>query len=149
MANKTKPTALKVLHGNPGKRKLPENEPKLAVEIPRAPAHLSPVAKQHFPKVAKQLAAAKVMTALDADALAAYCECYATWIEANINVQLNGTIEVNEKGMPIQSPYIQISFKAVEMMRKMLIEFGMTPSSRAKVQTVGDGKGTVDPWSQV
>jgi len=40
-----KPTNLKVLHGNPGKRPLNANEPKPAAEMPSAPDHLGEVAQ--------------------------------------------------------------------------------------------------------
>ena len=36
--------------------------------------------------------------------------------------------------VPQQSPYMQISNKKMEQMLKFLVEFGMTPSSRARVQ---------------
>ena len=149
MANKPKPTNLKILQGNPGKRPLPENEPRLEVERPRAPTHLSPQAKAHWPKIVKKLADAKVMTRLDADALALYCEHYAQWAQANQELATNGMTDLSAQGVPIMSPWLTISMKAAEAMRKLLIEFGMTPSARTKVQTVPDDSGKADPWANL
>ena len=144
-----KPTALKVLQGNPGKRPLPENEPRLQVEVPRTPPHLSPVAKKHFPKIAKQLAAMKVMTKQDTDALVIYCEAYARWYKANQELLTCDWVTKTDNGYPVQTPWLSISNKAFIEMKTMLTEFGLTPASRTKVQMIGDDGGAKDPWSQV
>ena len=148
--SKRKPTALKILQGNPGKRALPKNEPVAEVCAPRAPAHLSPEAKQHWPKVVKHLAAAKIMTRLDVDALAMYCESYAKWILAHEHLSTEGMITISPNGYPVQSAWLQIANKSFEQMAKMLGEFGMTPSSRAGVQKVPDDHGGgKDPWQSI
>jgi hypothetical protein len=36
-------------------------------------------------------------------------------------------------GYPIQSPYVSVASKALEQMPKLLTEFGMTPSSRGRI----------------
>jgi len=148
--NHKKPTALKVLQGNPGRRPLPENEPVLKVEIPRPPPNLSKEAKKHYRKVAKQLADCKVLTLLDGDALAIYCEAYARWSRAHDELTKDPDwIVYTEKGYPMTTPWLAISSKAFDQMRALLAEFGMTPASRTKVSTVGgDGKKD-DPWSTV
>ena len=43
-----KPTYLKVLEGNPGKRPLNENEPKPKPSAPKCPAWLSPVCQRQL-----------------------------------------------------------------------------------------------------
>ena len=43
---KPKPTHLKVLAGNPGKRPLPKNEPKPKPIAPRCPQWLDPIARK-------------------------------------------------------------------------------------------------------
>ena len=149
MANKQIPTALKILRNNPGKRPLPENEPILTVEIPSTPRGMSPLAKKHFPKIAKQLAAMKVMTIADTDALMTYCEAYAKWFRANEELKTCDWIVYSESGYPSQSPWLSISNQAFMQMKAMLIEFGMTPSSRAKVQVVPDDGGKKDPWGGI
>lgn len=70
---KPKPTFLKLLQGNPGKRELPQNEPQPAKPkgaVPKAPRHLSDPARKQWRVVAKQLAGANILTELDAHALA-------------------------------------------------------------------------------
>jgi hypothetical protein len=54
---------------------------------------------------------------------------------------MNGTskygdvILTPDKKFPVQSPYLAIANKAQEQMVKIMIEFGMTPSSRSRVHT--------------
>jgi P27 family predicted phage terminase small subunit len=126
------PTALKIVRGNPGKRALPENEPAPKGDAV-APEWLSDAAAAHWPVVAKQLEDAGVLTSMDAHALALYCEAFARWRDANANIEKYGLVVPGQKGSLTTSPYVLIANAAFEQMRKMLAEFGMTPSSRARV----------------
>lgn len=144
-----KPTALKIIKGNPGKRPLPINEPKPRVCAPRPPLDLSKEEKKHFRKIAKQLAELKVMTALDADALSMYCVAHARWKRANDELLLDGYVVTNSMGQDTRSPWIIISEKAFDQMKGILTEFGMTPSSRSKVQVIGGQDKEADPWNKV
>lgn len=38
--------------------------------------------------------------------------------------------------LPVQSPYVKIAKDALTALRGLLVELGMTPSSRVRVQTV-------------
>jgi P27 family predicted phage terminase small subunit len=126
------PTHLKVVRGNPGKRPLNENEP-----TPEGPAempeYLSPAAREHWPIVAKQLEDAGVLTSIDVHALALYCEAFARWRNALAEVARSGPVYTTPQGFAMQSPHLSIANKAQEQMTKLLIEFGMTPSSRTRV----------------
>lgn len=129
------PTALKIVRGNPGGRPLNENEPTPSNEIER-PDYLSPQAAEHWPIVAKQLHDAKLLSSVDVAALALYCEAFARWRHASDQVQKFGPVVKAPSGFPVQSPYLAIANKAHEQMCKLLIEFGMTPSSRSRVSKV-------------
>lgn len=143
---KPKPTWLKEVAGNPGKRALPKNEPKLSVKIPRPPAGMSEEAKRHWKVVAKQLADAGVMTEIDRDALVLYCECWSRWWDALQDIRKNGPVSTTHNGYRVPSPYIAIANKAAEQMRHMLAEFGMTPSSRTRVTSTKKSKGEFDDF---
>ena len=52
---KPKPTAVKVLEGNPGKRSLNTGEPKPEKKAPRCPSWLEEEAKKEWKRMAKQL----------------------------------------------------------------------------------------------
>ena len=149
MANKPVPTNLKILRGNPGHNKLPENEPKPEVVCPKPPDILSDIAKKHWKQTVKFLYSAKLMTNMDIDALTIYCEAYARWSEANEHIKENGTIVFDDESDTLFSyktnPYMMVQQKAFDQMKAMLIEFGMTPSARTRVRTV-DKASKTDGW---
>lgn len=129
---KPTPTALKIVRGNPGKRALPKDEPKPEAGAD-APDWLSPDAAAHWPLIARQLEDAQVLTVMDAPALALYCEAFARWKKANDHVLQHGQVIKSPTGVLKQSPYVLIANKAHDQMAKLLVEFGMTPSSRSRV----------------
>ncbi len=141
---KPDPTRLKVVKGNPGGRPLSadEPEPPMVEADTLPPEWLSPEAREHWPEVAKHLRDAKILTVMDVTALSLYCEAFARWRAAQAEVAANGMIVYSAKsGFPVQSPYVSIANAAWAQMLKILVEFGMTPSSRTRVKTA---KG-IDP----
>ena len=52
-----KPTRLKMLTGNPGKRPLNGNEPRPAPAVPDCPAELGPLARTEWNRLVGELAA--------------------------------------------------------------------------------------------
>jgi phage terminase small subunit len=74
---KPKPTSLKVLQGNPGKRPLNENEPKPPPRLPRSPEHLSEEAKKEWRRAGKFLFQLGLVSDIDRAAFAAYCQAWA------------------------------------------------------------------------
>lgn len=128
-----KPTALKIAEGNPGKRPLNLNEPQFG-GLPKCPPHLNKNAKAEWRRISKELAAIGLLAAVDRAALAAYCASWARWIDAEESIQKFGTVIKSPKsGYPIQNPYVSISNTSLDLMRKFLIEFGLTPASRSRI----------------
>ncbi len=85
-----KPTRLKVLTGNPGKRPLNTNEPLPEPAAPECPPELGPVARQEWDRIVGELAALRLLTELDRAALAVYCGSYAMWAEATDAIENMG-----------------------------------------------------------
>jgi P27 family predicted phage terminase small subunit len=131
----TVPTAIKILRGNPGHRPLPENEPtpELGAEMPEG---LSSEAARHWPKISALLEDMGVLTNVDAQALALYCEVFARWRYACTQLARYGLVVKSPSGYPIQSPYLAIENRAQDQMVALMREFGMTPASRTKVSSV-------------
>ena len=80
---KPKPTAMKILEGNPGKRPLNENEPVPPKGEIKSPAWLLPEAKKEWKRLAPSLEAMGVLTMADWTAFQGYCQAYARWKEAD------------------------------------------------------------------
>ncbi len=138
---KPKPTALKELAGNPGKRPLNRYEPQPRVKLPPCPAHLTKSARAEWRRMGKELLALGVLTTVDRAALAAYCVAYARWAEAEKQVEKLGTIVKTANGNLIQNPYLAVANRAMEQMTRLASEFGMTPSSRSRVQVQAGDDG--------
>ena len=90
MPNPGKPTALKLLAGNPGKRKLNKSEPPAKRGEPRMPLFLIPVAQEEWKSIVPTLLELNVLTTADGSALAAYCMSFARWKEAEAAVSQYG-----------------------------------------------------------
>jgi len=134
---KPKPSNVHKLHGNPGRRKRNQREPKPEVVVPDPPAHLEGDALEEWDRVVPELRALGLISAIDRNSLAAYCQAYARWVEAEAKLKQYGQIVKSPAGYPMQSPYLGIANTALKFMRDFATEFGMTPSSRSRVSTAG------------
>lgn len=137
-----KPTVQKRAAGNPGKRPLNNREPQLDVKLPICPAWLSKEAKAEYRRVGRQLLTLGLVTEIDRAGLAAYANAYARWMAAEKRVDEMGMVVKTVNGNDVQNPYLAIANRAMVDMRRLLVEFGMTPSSRGRVQTAYAAKGT-------
>lgn len=132
---KPKPTALKLLQGNPGRRKVNADEPAPSTEIPLDPPEsLEGVARDEWLRVAPVLHRNGLLTECDTDALVLYCTLFARWQEAERQLRVYGLIikSKSNNGYPILSPFLSISNEASRQCQKLLAEFGLTPSSRSR-----------------
>ncbi len=129
---KPKPTALEILAGNPGKRRLNLREPKPESSIPNCPEHLSREAQIEWERIAPELARLAILTALDRAALAAYCSCWGRWVEAERHVREHGMTVRAPRGIKI-NPSVRIANNALQFLLKFAAEFGLTPSSRSRI----------------
>lgn len=142
VGRKPKPTALKLVTGNPGKRALPKKEAKVALSEPQPPSFLCDDAKVEWGRVVSVLYAAGLMTELDRAALAAYCAAYGRWAQAERAInrmaakdELNAALMIKTtNGNAVQNPLVGIANKAKSDMVRYASEFGMTPSARSRVE---------------
>jgi len=143
---KPKPTALKTLEGNPGKRRINDREPEAPHAVPDCPEHLDDVARAEWFRTAKVLMDMGLLTLADRAALAAYCVAYSRWVHAEQQVKKYGTVVKSPtKGFPMKSPYLTVADQAMESMRKLMVEFGLTPSSRSRIK-LPDGAVKADEF---
>jgi P27 family predicted phage terminase small subunit len=136
---KPKPTKLKLVNGNPGHRPLNRNEPEPEALTPDPPAHLSAIAVEEWNRITAELEKLKLISSIDRAALAAYCQCYARWVEAETYIEFHGLTITTTLGNSIANPAVGIANTAMKLMGKFLVEFGMTPSSRTRL-SVSKGK---------
>ena len=145
---KPKPTLLKVLEGNPGRRPLNDREPAAPDGVPECPEWLDDVAKAEWFRVSKVLFDMHLLSVADQAALTAYCVEYSRWVFAEAQVKQFGMIVKSpEKGFPMKSPYLTVANQAREAMLKLAVEFGFTPSSRSRIR-VPDDNEAMDEFDQ-
>lgn len=141
MARRPKPTALKLLQGNPGKRAFNQQEPQLIAECPDPPAWLTKRGRELWAELGPLLVTARIMTKADASALALLCEAYALFRHARMHVRRDGltyTSETEGGGTMVKArPEVAIMQDSWRQIRLMLVEFGLTPAARSKVSAVG------------
>ncbi|GKU31460.1 phage terminase small subunit P27 family [Clostridium folliculivorans] len=146
---KPKPTAIKVLEGNPGKRPLNKNEPKPDKRAPKCPAWLEAEAKKEWRRMSKTLEAIGVLTQVDASAFAGYCQAYARWKEAEEFLSKHGTIFKTPSGYIQQVPQVSIAQTYLKIMKDFCSEFGLTPAARSRI-SVSTAEGSYeDPMEDI
>lgn len=130
---KPKPTALKVVAGNPGRRPLNRREPKPQGVMGEAPGWLSD--SQHEVWQHAVVSAPRgLLTRLDESVLLVWVVAKDLHRQASEALQQNGMVtETPRTHEPIQSPYLAIMNKQAQIMLKAAAEMGFTPSSRSRV----------------
>lgn len=145
------PTAIHVLRGLPSKRPISKTEPQPnALVGAEPPDWLDDEAKTEWRRLAPILERLGVFTETDTTALTAYCEAWATWKGATQKIRQYGmVIKTKDSDLPVVSPYVKIAEKAFAQVKGMLVEFGMTPSSRSRVRAVQPEQPAVSKWAGV
>ncbi len=139
---KPRPTHLRVIEGNPGKRRLNTAEPQpTAVVLPEAPAWLNAVAKEEWARLSLELFRLRLLTTADTSTLAGYCQSYGRWVQAERAIarmaekdQLTGGLMIKtSNGNAIQNPLVGTANTAMRDMLRFAAEFGLTPAARARL----------------
>ena len=117
---KPKPTALKVLEGNPGKRPLNDHEPIPPKGELKCPSWLLPEAKKEWKRLASSLEAMGVLTMADLTAFAGYCQAYARWKEAEEFITQHGSIFKTPSGYVQQVPQVSIAQQNLKIIAVVL-----------------------------
>lgn len=130
---KPKPTALKTLEGNPGKRQLNVNEPKPLAKAPSCPKWLDPEAKKEWRRLSKKMEQIGILTEIDMAAFAGYCQAYARWKAAEEFISKHGAIVKTPSGYWQQVPQVSIAQQYLKDMQKLAEQFGLTPASRSRI----------------
>ena len=153
-----KPTAMKIAEGNLGKRPIDDSrEPKPPVGVPERPRHLRDRgARRYWKFYCDKLVSIGVLTVADGMALAMACDLYADYVDAKAYIEQHGAeyeepvLDSNgvEVGHRIKAnPAVARKYKAATLLRAYLVEFGLTPSSRARLK-VDTPQKAVDPAAE-
>jgi len=106
------------------------------------PPYLSEGARRKWEELAPHLVTMGVATVVDADALAAYCECFERWrrlakmAASSPPVFKRGSGE-GEETVFVKNPLWSQVRDAEAALRVMAREFGFTPSARSGLRVAG------------
>ncbi|MFK0090657.1 phage terminase small subunit P27 family [Pseudomonas sp. NPDC090755] len=136
------PTELKLVRGNPGKRPINKKEPLPAKRIPSTPGHLTNEGQVAWGRLTVLLDRMGVLTEADGFALERLCDCYAEILALRELVDTNGrtyeTTSTQGELVIKANPAVAMLADADRRFKSYLVEFGLTPAARSKVQVKDD-----------
>ena len=137
------PTYLKLIRGNPGCRKIkPEPQPSIPRTPPAPPDFLSAEARTEWERVVSELLRLKLLTILDIAPLAAYCQSFARWVEAERILARMAAEDPETKGLTVRgalgtailNPMLKAARLSAQDMLRFATEFGFSPAARTRIQ---------------
>lgn len=149
MGRPAKPSALKLIQGNPGKRGTSKQEPDPDYLLDLEPPAWMPAnAAQVWREVAPAVARAKLLTQVDVDAFAMGCVAIAQYRQAVARVGDAGVkskMVQDEEGNVVSAgehinPWAMVQSMTFKQAMIVFEKFGMTPQARTRiaVQPQGD-----------
>jgi P27 family predicted phage terminase small subunit len=129
-----KPTAWRRMEGNRGKKAWNHAEPVPPEGVPDCPEHLSEEARAEWHRLVETLVSMGVITIVDRAVLAAYCQAYGRWVEAEQKLQETPLLIKTPSGYVQQSPWLNVANKQMELMGRYMAEIGLTPASRSRIK---------------
>lgn len=147
---KPKPTVLKLLNGNPGKRPINPREPKPEHLSEACPPELEQVdAKAEWERTIIPAIRRGQVTAADRVFAIAHCELWATWRSQLADAARHPHVVAAGKDSkhPMPNPARGMANKTFLLLAKVDAELGFTPTSRSRVTASGRDDDTVDKWA--
>ena len=146
------PTALKLLTGNPGKRRLPKNEPQPDSPLPDPPEQLNgdDYALQEWHRLAAGLHNLGLLYDVDRGTWAAVCKAYSRWRHAEEELQkiidkhghASGLIHKTKSGNLIPNPMAGVANAAMTRYVDIAQKFGLNPQARASLGVSAEKPGS-------
>lgn len=136
---KPTPSHLKVVRGTKRADRGAKNEPSPDRARPSAPAEMSDRAREAWGYVVGILDRMGVLTEADAMAVELMCEARADWLSARDCItEAGGETYTTDAGLIKAHPAVAMRNDAARRLQSLMAEFGMTPSSRSKVNAKDD-----------
>lgn len=134
---KPKPTQLKVLHGNPGKRPLPKSEPPKIVSDEPVEFLLGDIGEKEAARMRRMLDEMGMGSAAFETAVVCYASVFQDYMAARQLYKRAGESPISKttNGNIVQHPLLSVINRMRDDMRKWLVEFGMTPSASTRVES--------------
>lgn len=145
MGRKAMPIDLLLIQGNKNRltkseieqRQASENKVKPNTDKVKPPIWLDAVAKKEFKRLVAELVQVDLISNVDVNALATYCDAYSDYVQCTKIIHEEGLmVEYTNKAAEtnkVPHPLLTKKKQLHEQMKSLATEFGLTPSARAKI----------------
>ena len=124
------------MRGNPGHQPINKLEPQPTADFEAIPpAHLDEEAVVEWHRLVPILKRMRVLTEADTIGLANLCQAYSTMAKAQVQLSKAGLLYKTQSGYIQPSPLMSIVTRNMEIVKKHLAEFGLSPASRSRITT--------------
>jgi P27 family predicted phage terminase small subunit len=132
---KPKPTNLKILQGNAGRR--PLNKTDISVEVlekaPECPEWIGRHGAEVWARVADWLVGSKILAESDTHNLEAFCSAYQNYRDASEHIRLHGLVITNQNGELKKNPACTVVAESLRQMNVYGASLGLDPASRTRL----------------
>jgi P27 family predicted phage terminase small subunit len=145
MPRRPKPTSLRQLQGNAGKRPFNLLEPKLETGAPKMPKWLKGAARKEWRSIVDELTRMGVLARVEHATLTGYCVAWDHVQKAQAEIERNGltiVIEALDKDGVAhivscrKNPAVTVLDASLKQLRAFASELGLSPASRSKVAAI-------------
>lgn len=128
-----KPVALRVLKGNPGKKRIPE-VPKPAVISPERPANLSASARKVWDDLEPKLFKLGLLTEVDGYAFAELCELEGLVIDLRRRLVRRPLVRKTRNGYDQTDEILALKTRLQRNRERLWARFGLSPADRTDLE---------------
>lgn len=139
------PTKLRLLKGEQRPSRINRRQPVPALRRPACPRHLGPEARRVWRAHAAELHRLGLLTTLDVDTFATFCEAVAMHRRAAEHLGV-GLLMRGYRDQLVKNPAFQIWRDTGLMMRAFAQEFGFSPSARSSIDVPGTDPNDELEW---
>ena len=138
----------------PGKRPLRKDEPQPKTARRAIPEGLDELGKKKWKSLSRRLLRLNILSEIDTDQLLLYCDYWSMRQRAREDLAkiMASAAESGNSGMMLKrktaagdpylspNPLIRVINSLTDRLNRMLVEFGMTPSSRSRIAMLPERK---------
>ena len=145
---KPKPSHLKLISGNPGKRTIPANPQPQPMSFDEPPKWVGKYGQEIWNARAPELVELGILTKADRPMFEILCCTWNMFREALEILNRDGLTTVDERGLPRKNPIWTLYNSAAKDFSKLAQEFGITPVSRQRLDVRASGQAH-NPWEDL
>jgi len=143
---KPKPRSLRLLQGETRPCRVGKPEPKPRPVLPDAPPYMGRLAKRRWRELLPELDYCGVLTRIDGEILAGYCQAYEQVCILTADLEKHGrTYTVGTNGAQSSRPEVAMLNRAWDDIRKFGAELGIGAASRSRIEVRKHDDEAEDP----